>query len=479
MITKEPIFLECPFSEKEEAKQLGAKFDWTHKKWFIPEGLAAEPFAKWLPKTVTPPLIENHDDNSITLNDLMLSVQQTIAKQHNTRYWVRAEVVSVATNIHTYMELSDNDSGGNEIAKARATLWNERAAVLLERFETNTGLSFKAGISVLLQVRVEFHARYGFSLNVLDIDPNFTLGEMEAKLNRIRAKLQKEGIYTHNQELAPALEFCKVAVIAPKHAAGLGDFKSQADILAASNLCEFHYYHASFQGKNVVTEIPAAFKSVNQAHKLEQFDAIVIIRGGGAKADLFQLNEYEIAKTICTAKLPVIVGIGHERDKTLLDEVANYACHTPSLVISHIASTIVKNARDAKQDWQTLITLVNQKLNQAKIDTERLNTQIREQAIKLLGNQRQQLTTLMQTVTNASKNQLNQARHQIKFLMEQVLLGDPKTILNRGYAVIRNPQHKIITSKAMAQLEKSLVIEFKDGCVTGKVVEKQCHPEHP
>jgi len=468
MLSQEPIFLDCPFLEKDEAKELGAKFDWTKKKWFIPEGLETELFSKWLPKTVTSPV---YDENSMTLNDLLFSVQQTIASQHNTYYWIRAELVSVTTNIHTYMEIADHDSEGNEIAKARATLWSHRAEALLERFATNTGLEFKAGIKVLLQVQVEFHVRYGFSLNILDIDPSFTLGEMEAKLNRIRTKLLAEGIYDQNQRFVWPTEFCKVAVIAPPKAAGLGDFKSQAKVLTAFNLCEFHYYQANFQGQNITTAIPKAFQLVNREHKVEQFDAVVVIRGGGAKADLFQLNEYEICKAICTAQLPVIVGIGHERDKTLLDEVACHTCHTPSLVIIHIVSTIVQNAQSAKQNWQTLTNLTTQKLQQAKAHNEQLHAQIRLQALKSLGNQRQQLVTLIQTVKNASQNQLNQAHQQIKMLMEQILLGDPKTILQHGYTIIRNNQQQVITSKMIAQLEDSLVIEFKDGWLSCRIEE--------
>jgi exodeoxyribonuclease VII large subunit len=465
MITEEPLYLNCPFAEKEEAKQLGAKFDWAKKKWFIPPGLEIEPFAKWLPKTVTLAREESEEseENSLSLNDLLLSIQATIAAQHPTQYWVRAEIVNISERKHLYLELADHDSEGNEIAKVRATLWHYRAENLLERFEEQTGLAFRAGIKVLLQVQVEFHTRYGFSLDILDIDPNFTLGEMQAKLNRIRARLIEEGIFYQNQNLAKATEFCKIAVIAPPQAAGLGDFKSQADQLAHFGLCEFHYYPASFQGQNMISEIPTAFELINQAHQSQQFDAVIMIRGGGAKADLFQLNEYEIAKAICIAQLPVIVGIGHERDKTLLDEVANHACHTPSLVITHIADTIIQNARNAKQNWQTVIQLSTERLNQAKTETERLNAQIREQSVKLLGLERQKLESLIQQVKNASQNQLNQARHQIQLLMEQVLRGDPKMILNRGYAIVRNLQNQVITSKKFAKQEKALIIEFKDG----------------
>jgi exodeoxyribonuclease VII large subunit len=432
MKSQEPIFLDCPFSEKDEVKRLGAKFDWQEKQWFIPVGLDLDPFSKWLSKQVD-------NDQPFSLYDLMLSVQSTVNTQLNDRYWVRAELVSVSHRVHWYMELSDHDNEGQELAKVRAILWNHRANELLKRFEAQTGMPLKAGMKLLLQVRVEFHTRYGFSLDVIDIDPNFTVGEMVAKLNRIRMQLQEEKLYYCNQTIKTPIEFCKVAVIAPPQAAGLGDFKSQAKGLA--DLCEFHYYNASFQGQQMLTEITAAFELIKQDNKQKQFDAVVMIRGGGAKADLFQLNEYEIAKAICTAPLAVIVGIGHERDQTLLDEVANKSCHTPSLVITYIASTIIQNAQNAKQDWQMLNKLVSEQLYRAKTENERLITQI----------------------NHNSQIQLNKARHNIQSFMQQILQSDPKKILKRGYAIVKNPNNKIISSKLAAEQEQQLIIEFQDG----------------
>jgi exodeoxyribonuclease VII large subunit len=437
--SQEPIFLNCPFSEKDDAKRLGAKFDWQEKKWFVPVGLDLDPFTKWLPNTQTP-----ENDKHLSLYDLMSRVQNTVNAQLNDRYWVRAELVSISHRVHFYMELSDHDNQGQELAKARAILWNHRANELLKRFEAQTSMPLKAGMKLLLQVGVEFHTRYGLSLEVIDIDPNFTVGEMAAKLNRIRARLQQEKLYHCNHAIKTPMEFCKVAVIAPPQAAGLGDFNSQAKGLA--DLCEFHYYTASFQGQQMLTEITAAFELIKKDHKEQQFDAVVMIRGGGAKADLFQLNEYEIAKAICTAPLAVIVGIGHERDQTLLDEVANKTCHTPSLVITYIASRIIQNAQNAKQDWQMLNKLVSQQLYRAKTENERLITMIHHN----------------------SQMQLNKARHNIQYLMQQILQSDPKKVLKRGYAIVKNTEEKIISSKLAAEQEQQLIIEFQDGQIRCK-----------
>ena len=463
-MTQERIFLECSFYEKDDVKTLGAKFDWEKKRWFIPNDWDTKPFSKWLPVDGEEKEGEEEEDrDSLTLQKLLAILQQTITEQHHMHHWVRAEVLNVSTKEHVYLELVSHDNRGNVNAKVRATLWRSRAETVLTRFKADTGLSFKSGFKVLLHVHIQYNPIYGLSLNILDIDPSFTLGEMEAQLNRIRSRLKKEDIYTQNKDRIQITEFCRVAVIAPKEAAGLGDFKSQADVLTQIGLCDFHYYTASFQGKKMVNDISDAFDLVSQAHKIKAFDAVILIRGGGAKSDLLQLNDYDIAKKVCMAPLPVIIGIGHERDKTLLDEVANQICHTPSLVISHITGTIIQNARNADQNWQMIIRLTRDILNTARAHNEHIFVTLREQTGKILSEQGQVLAVLKQNIKDMSHHHIKQAHYQIKSLIEQVLLGDPKNILNRGYAIIRNEQNTVISSKMMAKKEHVLKIEFKDG----------------
>ncbi len=464
MTSKDPIFLDCPYIEKDEAKKLGARYNGALKKWFIPPGLDTEPFARWLPKQELATSVETAD--SLSLHELLLKVKQTVEQQHATRYWVRAEIVHLSRKAHLYLELADHDSQGQELAHARATIWNDRANTLLPRFEQLTGLPFQSGIKVLLQTHLQFHPLYGLSLNVLDIVPHFTLGDLEAKFNRIRIQLTQEGIYIQNKQFPPIKEFCKVAVLAPPQAAGLGDFQSQADLLVTHGLCEFHYYFATFQGAQAVTEIPAAIATINQDHQHQHYDALVIIRGGGAKMDIYQLNEYPIAKALCTAELPVIVGIGHERDKTLLDDVAYHSCHTPSLVITYIQAIIVQNAQQAQQHWQWSFKLAQDALQRATLLNERLHAQIRHQAVQQLGEHKSGLATLLQEIKHAGQLQLQKAQHRVKLLMGQVVLGNPKLILKRGYAIIRNSQNQVLTTKAKASQESSLIIEFQDGRLT-------------
>lgn len=521
-----PIYLNCPYRDKDAAKALGARFDGTRKQWFIPSGLDITPFRRWLPpetvaelQTGIQPLAHTNADSDaatgVRLADLLTQVKQRLEQYYADSIWVRAVVVQMSSSRgHVYLELADHDDEGNEIAKTRAMLWRERVDYLLNRFAEQTGMPFSEDLNVLLLVQVTFHPVYGFALDILDLDPRFTLGELEAKNQRIRVQLQQEGVFERNRQLPSTDEFCRVAVIAPPQAAGLGDFRSQADQLAALGLCQFCYYEAAFQGKNNVVDIPAAFAQVQHDHTVDTFDCIVVIRGGGAKADLLQLNEYAIVNAVCRAPIPVLVGIGHERDETLLDEVANLRCATPSLVIAHISSTLIDNARRAARDWQRIQQATAAQLQNAKWHCQTWQAQIREhafqqlhqqryalrqqlqtiqqqaqyqlqqqrllnerryqiihnQAILQLQQQRQQLTQWYQQVLQGSATQLQNTKQQLKLLMEMVLLGDPQRALQRGYVIVRDKQDNVVTDKTTAQQVGELVLAFKDGRLVVEVV---------
>ncbi len=478
------VYLDCPFKEKDEAKRLGARFDGGRKQWFVPAGLDLAPFRRWLPPDVQ---LEQSEDEAAeskdatdyesegqsgqSLSGLLAKIRATLLKHYSADYWVRAEVVHISGNHHRYLELAEYDANGQEVAKARAALWQQRAEVVLPRFETATGLKLGAEMKVLLKLAVDFHPLYGFSLIVQDIDPNYTLGEMAAKVARIRNQLIEQGIFAKNRSLNLPPDFSRLAVLAPALAAGLGDFQSQAELLNRAGLCEFRYYHAAFQGKASAAEIPAAIAQINKDHQKQPFDALIMIRGGGAKGDLYQLNEIEIVQAICTAQLPVIVGIGHERDRTLLDEVACHAAHTPSLVAAFITTCIVQNARTAAQHWQWIQSSSREQLNRARWLSEQHYQTVREQAVKQLTDSRQQLVLLQHTVQHNARSQLQFARQQLTALIQQVLIGDPKAVLKRGFAVVRGAERQVVSTRAQAMKQERLSIEFQDGELRCRVEE--------
>lgn len=256
------------------------------------------------------------------LYDYLSGIQQIVRRQVPPA-WVRAEISQVsARGGNTYIELVEHDANGQIIAKVRSVIWRHAAPNVIAKFEQGAGTSLAADIKVMVHVRAELHPQYGMSLVVGDIDPTYTLGDMEAKLRQIRQHLQDAGLYDRNRSLPQPGEFTRVAVIAPAEAAGLGDFRREADLLEAHGLCAFDYELATFQGKEAPQSVYAAMRSLWDNHQVAPYDALVIIRGGGARADLQWLNDQRLAEAVCRIRIPVFTGIGHERDNTILDEVA-------------------------------------------------------------------------------------------------------------------------------------------------------------
>ena len=224
-------------------------------------------------------------------------------------------------------------------AQARAVIWQSMASAILPAFEQATGAQLAPGIKLLVRARPVFKAQYGFSLDIDAIDPDYTLGELEARKRDIRARLQAEGVFAANKQLTPPWDFNAVLVVAPTGGAGLGDFQAEADRLQSHGICRFTYALSRFQGEGAPMEIRHALQqALGQGTDTSPspFDAVVILRGGGAVNDLAWLNDYGLARLICDMPIPVFTGIGHERDTTVLDEVAHARYDTPSKVIAGI-----------------------------------------------------------------------------------------------------------------------------------------------
>jgi exodeoxyribonuclease VII large subunit len=345
-----PISLNVPFSEKNQAKALGARWNADLRKWEIPDDTDLAPFHQWLPAAlavVEPTTRTISNQRGVGLGQLMARVSELIEHRFVREEWVRVEVAEARSRSgHVYLHLTEHDARGRLVAKVPATIWASGADELLAKFKRDTGGEIAAGIKLLIFARVRFHAAYGLSLDVVDIDPSYTLGDMAAKLAEIRRRLIDEGIFNRQKSLVVPTDFFRILVISPSGAAGLGDFRREADALQRMGICTFIYQDSRFQGEGAASEIASAFRAnLNAAHRA--FDAIVLIRGGGAATDLHWLNEYELARAICECPVPVITGIGHERDNTILDEVAAIRCDTPSKVIALVVRSVQETSRKA------------------------------------------------------------------------------------------------------------------------------------
>ena len=256
----------------------------------------------------------------------------------------------MSKNGHVYLSLAERNERGDVLAQAKGVIWKSRAADITAKFERATGEGLRTDIKILCQARVRFDVLYGLDLIIEDVDPSYTLGDLAAKLARIRERLRRDGLYDRNKGLPAPVEFVRVAVISPSTSAGLGDFRRETDRLQHAGLCDFHFYHATFQGTEAPSSIRTAVNEALAAHRQRPFDALVVIRGGGSVTDLAWLNDLELALLLCRSPIPVFTGIGHERDGTILDEVAHRRFDTPSKVALHIASTIKDNALAALAD---------------------------------------------------------------------------------------------------------------------------------
>ncbi|HSX21115.1 MAG TPA: exodeoxyribonuclease VII large subunit, partial [Gammaproteobacteria bacterium] len=436
------IELNVPFMEKDEAKRLGARWNGASKRWYVPSGVDATLFARWLPDDVavlddivpeTSGALEKQTRTEYSLSAFLYKVSDVIQRHFATAAWISAEISELRTNKgHMFITLVEHDDQGNMMARTSARIWQTQVEQINGKFALGTGSNLEAGIKVLVFARVEFHPQYGMSLFIDDIDPSYTLGDMAAKLAKIREVLTAEKIIHKNKELPKPIDFTRVAVISPQNAAGLGDFNREAEILRNNNLCDFVYFTALFQGEGAPKEICRALDLALKEHANKPFDAIVIIRGGGALSDLAWLNNEQLARAVCLCPVHVMAGIGHERDYTIIDEVAGERFDTPSKVIQRIFNLITGNAIEAENRYQEISQAA---LNIVHRIEERIGFMYQQ-----IGTQAQQYCVMLEK--------------QLQSLISEILSQSPKQILRKGFALISARDGRVVTSKEVAVAEQ-------------------------
>ncbi len=460
------------------------------------------------------------EDTVLRLSDYLSAVDMVIKQTFNHRVWVKAEIRNLSSKSgHYYFELAEKDDDGKVIASCRGNLWRFKAARVLAKFERATGMPLDRDLTVLLKVSAGFHAQYGFSLTIEDIDPSYTLGDLARQYAEMVDRLTGEGLLNLNQQLPTPFDIEHVLVIAPEKAAGLGDFQADADRLARTGACHFHYHHATFQGNHAPSEIRQAIVNAQQ-----QFydtyqrlpDLLVIIRGGGAVGDLAYLNDYELAALVAEQPIPVWVGIGHERDKVILDEVAHSSFDTPSKVIAaimtHLAQLVtqtlqyqaqIKQAaqrqlniaeqqtsrqlshiqsqtigqltalqKDSDYAWQSIQQSAQRQVKQAARRTSELRVQTQNSAYQQLTIASSYSQNQKKTIIHNAQQQFLQARRDSEYLRDIVLLHRPSRVLKQGYTMLTDAKDKkILTSSTQLYAEQTLHIVLKDGKAKAQIID--------
>lgn len=300
-----------------------------------------------------------HQPQAMRLSELLGAVENTLKGQFTQNYRIVAELSEWSQNtksMHYYGEVVETEENGNKLATCRVACYQYIANELIPKFKAITQSDIRKGLKILITVKVHFHKQYGFSLVIQDIDPTYTIGERELRKKKIIDELTDKDMINNNRSLPAPKEFTQVALLSSETAAGLGDFMQDAKLLDSSGLCQFDFYNVAFQGEQAKDIIIDALRKVYMENKdhSSKHDAVVIIRGGGSQADLDYLNHRDIAFAICCMKIPVFVGVGHERDNTVLDEVAHSSFDTPSKVIGYIKNTIINNAKEADKQIEMI-----------------------------------------------------------------------------------------------------------------------------
>ena len=407
---------------------------------------------------------------TLSLLELNGRVKSTLQFEMPDAYWVQAEISSISPSGqgHCYLELVQKDATGrNFLAKAKANIWRGTWLKLKPYFEAQTGETLKVGMKVLLQVTVTFHEVYGYSLVVQDIDPTYTMGDMARRRKEILEQLEKDGVIGLNHELEiPALPN-RIAVISSATAAGWGDFRDQL----AGNIYGFQFYVKLFpalmQGDDVERSVISALNAV--AMRRDDFDVVIIIRGGGAVSELSCFDSYNLAFNIANFPLPVITGIGHERDDTVADVVAHTKVKTPTAAAEFIINKVFDTASELENLTRRMSDAISDRMNAEKVRIERLSQKLPSLFAVLKTRQEQVLETIWIRTVNGVHNMLTAQTHKLEIMDKTLAAADPAVILKRGYSLTRQNGRVV---KGASDLKKGdrLTTVFADGSVESEII---------
>ena len=413
------------------------------------------------------------EQQALSLYELNGLVKRSIRSCLPDTYWVQAELSDVRSNYsgHCYLEFIQKDAGGNNlIAKARGTIWSNIYKMLKPYFEQETGQAFTSGIKVLVQVSVEFHELYGYSLTVLDIDPTYTVGDMERKRREILRQLEEEGVIDLNKELEMPMLPQRIAVISSATAAGYGDFCNQLANNPRGYGFRTELFPAIMQGERVEESILSALDAIN--NRLEEFDVVVIIRGGGATSDLSGFDTYLLAASCAQFPLPIITGIGHERDDTVIDKVAHTRVKTPTAAAEFLIAKMDKCADVLDEMSARLMQGVRNRLLWEHRRIENLAQRIPSTVYKRIADAKYDLLSAQRDLQMASRQFLSTKKHRLELLQQRLNDALPEKQLARGYS---------ITLKDGKALKDASMLKEGDTLVTmlhqGQVESIICHSE--
>ena len=428
-----------------------------------------------------------------TLRQLNMMVRDAIDTELPDEYWVEAELSECRENGgHCYMELIEkNEHSNTPVARASARCWRQTWLMVKPYFERTTGQPLRAGMKVLLKVYAQFHETYGFSWIVSDIDPTYTIGDMARKRQEIIRQLKEEGVFDLQRELSIPTFAKRIAVISAQNAAGYGDFCRQLEENEYGFKFEVQLFPATMQGEQVEQSIIAALNAIyaaisnwqlaigqeQTANSQQPFDVVVIIRGGGATADLSGFDTLALAENVAQFPLPIITGIGHDRDESILDMVANTRVKTPTAAAALLIDNLLRVLERLDDASQRIANAISQRLARQHYQLSILNSQLSTLALRIVSEQRHRIETIGNRLPIAIERRMTAQKHLIA-QMELKLQGfDPQLLLSRGYSItlkdgkaVRDPKQLKPGDEIETRVEHGTILSVVNGSGKGNLL---------
>lgn len=381
-----------------------------------------------------------------SLSELCQNIEEVLAEEFASTYWVRAEVASLSVRGHCYIELVEKASTKNIAAKVRATCWQQIYGILSPYFEAETGQKLSVGMQVLLEVEVSFHAVYGLSLNIVGIDPTFTLGDMARQRQETIQRLKDDGVMDMQSSLEISSLPRRIAVISSADAAGYGDFCHQLENNSGGFQFRTQLFAAIMQGEQSAKSIIQSLQQI--ADEIDKWDIVVIVRGGGASTDLRNFDDYELASHCAQFPLPIIAGVGHTRDISIVDMVVHSSVKTPTAAAEWLINAMQQQADRIAELYTRLQRAIQHTINQQHIRIEQL-----QQALQF-----------------TSKKHLYQLRSQLEMWQKTIELHSPERIYRMGYS-LTTVDGKVVKSIHDVKAGQQLQTHTADGTITSVVEE--------
>ena len=402
-----------------------------------------------------------------SLSELLEQVKGALRKELPGSYWVVAEILELQDRRHCYMELVEKSEEDERLlARVRATIWASRYAMLRPFFETSTGTRLKSGIKILCKASVEFHTLYGLSLNISDLDPSYTLGDLTRKKQEVIQRLRKEGVFDMNRELPFPLVPQRIAVISSESAAGYGDFLESIQNNRHGFRFETSLFPAVMQGDEAPAAITSAMEKIYERES--QFDCVVLIRGGGSRADLESFNHYDLAYFITQFPLPVITGIGHERDESVADMVAHLGLKTPTAVAEFLVDQLLAFEFHLSELLERLSSSVRNRVQSHLSRLERHQMDLIHLSRGMIQREAEQLEQGEAHLRRDLRMFLERKKDALSQLGKRCELVDPRNILKRGYSMTLH-EGKTISSVKQIKAGDLLETRLYEGSIISKV----------